>query len=96
MSKSPVSGVSRLCAVCHAVLATPVGRGKPSPYCGPRCRDAARRLRAEIRFWERTVAGWEPIDNARQLAWCRARLDRARAVPPAFFLDPANRWTLRS
>lgn len=89
-------GNSRLCTVCEAALAPPTGFGKPSPYCSGRCRDAAGCHRAEIRYWRRTVARWEPVGDASMLAWCRERLDRARELPAAFFLDPANRWALRS
>ena len=83
------------CATCGAPLPPVTTRGTARTYCDARCRRAAEMRRAEIAFWERTVTAWEPIDNPRQLAWCRERLERAKALPAAFFLDPANRWALR-
>ena len=86
----------RACSVCAGPLAAPAHRGMPSPYCSDPCRRAAHDLASEIRFWRRAVAGWEPVGDPVQLAWCRDRLARARALPAAHFLDPANRWALRS
>ena len=85
-----------LCTVCATPLPAPVHRGMPSPYCSDACRAAAHAHRSEVRYWRRAVAAWEPVGDAKQLTWCRDRLERATALVPAYFLDPAHRWALRS